>query len=421
MPVDAGSITGCSPPPQPYAGASLPVPSDAVADIAGEGMTPQVAVAPDGSAIVAWRNAQSVMARPYVAGKWADAATIATPGPYGTPGYAIEAAGPVIAAGTGGSAVVLYYEHHGSGFGICAREFSPSGGWSQPTLLGTSLHGTYWQDPAFPHMGVAFDATGSALAVFIRGKGEAVARRYSAASGWGSPTHIGSATLDGRPALSMHADGTAVAAWRYDPANGGMRVSGTASASGWGATLDLENDFLGTTLAADDNDATLLLRGVVNGSSSNVEINSRSASGMVDPGVKLDTVAKPSDLLLAADEKGLAVAAWKSSMSGCPSNVSVRDSSGNWSTAAAISSAALGVSDISAAAGRAVAVGNDCAQQSLQAVFFENGWQKPLIVEPAHGPADARIALGGSGRALVAWDRSTPLPYIVLARWVTAP
>lgn len=421
---DAGAGVTCSDPPSTAdadAGGPLPVPAGAVADFAAAGWYPRLAVARDGSAIVAWQDGLDLVARSYASGSWEKAVTLAA-----------VAGGPAVAVAPGGAAVTLYYESHGSKAAICSRERTAAGTWSAPTLLDVVSEG-WWQDPTAPALRVAFDANGDAIAAFVGSQGSMVVRRFSASAGWGTPVPIGAADLGRAAVLATHPGGTTVVAWRFGTADQGVRLSGYTPGSGWEAPLELTGDDADPDLGVDPAGATLLLRGTWNGTDTDVQVASRSAAGSLGPAVVLGSADGISSLHLASDGAGLAVAAWTARTACAASNsVSVRAADGSWPAAVAIPGAdgtQGAITDLATLAGRAALVwqkvtslgAGSCGSQGVNVDLYDatSGWRSPLVLDASAETSEPRVAFASDGRALVVWSRVPGST--VLARWLPPP
>ncbi|HEU5075247.1 MAG TPA: hypothetical protein VFU02_13750 [Polyangiaceae bacterium] len=117
---------------------------------------------------------------------------------------------PDVALDPEGNAVVVWYRESASEAHVSANRFSPETGWGGPEIIDSaSLAARYAR--------VGMDDQGNAIAVWQQKDGAEYsvwANRYSVASGWGTPESIvARGAQPNRPELAVGAAGDAVAIW----------------------------------------------------------------------------------------------------------------------------------------------------------------------------------------------------------------
>jgi len=347
-------------------GWGTPAPIDA--DNGGAAHYPQVAIDASGNGLAVWRQfdgqLNSIWANRYTA-----SAGWGTPTRFDTRS-AGNAEFPQIAFDTGGNALAVWAHSDGSRTHIWANRFAVGSGWSTPARIETSDTGSAYEPQ------VAFDASGNALAVWVKSDGTRYnlwANRFAAGAGWGTPVLLESA--DGgdaaRPQLAFDAAGNAIAVWEQH--TGAFRDIWTArytAASGWGTAAAIE-----TTNGADD--------------------------------------LAPQ---LAFDTGGNALAVWQHNDGGRSSIKASRYTAGTgWGTA----TMAVSDGDGPAAApqvafdvnGNALAVWqqSDGTRYNIRANRYTagTGWGTATPIEADDGPAGAaQIAIDANGNALAVWVQS---------------
>ena len=195
----------------------------------------EVAVGPEGYAFVSWNtfNLSAGSNGAFVA-VFSPTDGWSAPFRLSAPGRA--AVRPAVAAGSGGTATVVWPEDVGANRSVFARAFSPASGWSIPVQLSTEPSRINWVD-----LSVAPD--GRALAVWIDqlGVDHLNSSAYSSGAGWSIPSVIatgvtGSSLLVGRLAISA-ATGRGVVAWIVSNdafPSYAARAALYDSAAGWG-------------------------------------------------------------------------------------------------------------------------------------------------------------------------------------------
>src|SRR3990172_9341444 len=208
------------------------------AEDAGGATQPQIALDPQGNAIVVWRQSNgtrdSIMANGYVAGV-----------AWGAPVYvetddAGNAAYPQVDADTAGNAVAVWHQSDGTRTNIWANRYAVGAGWGPAQLVETLDLG----DAEYPD--VAMDAAGNALAGWYQFDGtrfDVWANRFVASAGWGSAERIenGADNAFG-PALAMDRSGNGVAVFtQFDGTVFNAWANRYAVGSGGGSPVLLEN------------------------------------------------------------------------------------------------------------------------------------------------------------------------------------
>ncbi|MEK7411955.1 MAG: hypothetical protein AAB263_01415, partial [Planctomycetota bacterium] len=154
---------------------------------------------------------------------------------------------PQLAMSPDGKAIVVWQQLDAGNYRVYANHFVPGQGWGTPERIENGS-GSVFFTPR-----VALDAQGNALAVWSQFDGTATnvyANRYHPAQGWGQPQPIESGdALTERPALAMDAQGNATAVWRQsDGTSASIYANRYLSGGGWGSAVLLES----TLETADD-------------------------------------------------------------------------------------------------------------------------------------------------------------------------
>lgn len=189
-------------------GWSVPVTLDATTGSAGD---PALATSADGSFMAVWTQPGAfveVWARRFRPGTGWDAAARVDAAPFGT-------LRPTVAMDASGGALALWMQNGGGNLNVWSAHYVPGSGWSAPRQVENLPRDA---DGAQ----VAIDAAGNAIAVWHQwedGGSTAWSARLPAGGTWGSVRRLGSsgnADID-FPVLAIGAQGGAIAAWsQYD-------------------------------------------------------------------------------------------------------------------------------------------------------------------------------------------------------------
>lgn len=274
-----------------------------------------------------------------------------------------------LAMAPSGQAVAVWTQQVASRTDIWANHHDPVTGWGSAVAIEHDDTGFASQ------VDVAMDGAGNAVAVWRQQNGGAAglwANRLLAGVGWGSPIQIdGGGTLPSQPRVAMDSAGNAMAVWsqfeggRYD-----LRANRFVPATGWGSPVLIEND------------------------------DTRS--------VGVATVA--------VDGAGNAIVVWEQTLADRSDVVSNRYTAGvGWGTPVLLESSDLGPAQAPhlamTAAGEAIAVWtqHDGGWKHVQANRYVPGagWGGPvLLATHTADAANPRVAMTGSGDAIVVWDES---------------
>jgi hypothetical protein len=227
-------------------GAPVLVETDDTGDVRGGGGRGQVAVDPDGNAIVVWHQSDgtryNVWSNRYTpSGGWG------TPVPVETDDTG-DAGGAQVAVDPNGNAIVVWLQFVPQPGGrihsdLWSNRYTPSGGWGTAVLVGPLAQG----DAAGPQ--VAMDPNGNATLVWVQTYVANViwSRRYTPSGGWGPAVSIDSSTwpvygLD----VVVDRDGNATAIW--EGTDGwdiwSSHYTNTPS-GGWGQAVPVQTDDIG--------------------------------------------------------------------------------------------------------------------------------------------------------------------------------
>jgi hypothetical protein len=195
------------------------------------GLTPDVAVDGQGSALAVWvQGTDSGAFRPFTSRStphlgWEPARELDTVHPG-------DVQRPAVAVNEAGFGVAVWELHEGGRVDLYVTEYTPGSGWSAPHPLETRA-----EPVSTPRVEV--DAQGNALVVWRQSDGTAEsvwAARLVKDGGWSAPLLLeleaGAATV---PALALESSGRALAAWLQPDAAGTMRVRASrfVPGSGW--------------------------------------------------------------------------------------------------------------------------------------------------------------------------------------------
>jgi len=175
-------------------------------DNAGSAEKPQVAMAPDGTAIAVWRQSDgtryNIWANRFDGGTWGTAEPIESNG--GNADY------PQVAMDTDGRAMAVWHQYDGTRADIWANWFN-GGTWGSAELIESDNAGNAIEPK------IAMSADGTAMAVWHQSDGTRYniwANRFDGGS-WGTADPIES--NDGGafdPEIAINPDGTAIAVWQ---------------------------------------------------------------------------------------------------------------------------------------------------------------------------------------------------------------
>ncbi len=172
-------------------------------DNAGFAGSPQVAVDPNGNAVAVWSQSDGTRSDIWAnrftpSGGWGAAELIEE--------NTSNTAQPQVAVDPNGNAVVVWAQEDGP-VNIWANRFTPAGGWGAPELIEDNAASALF-DPQ-----VAVDADGNAVAVWTQGA-DIWANRYTIESGWGTPEMIEDNPRIATDAhVAVDPNGNAVAVW----------------------------------------------------------------------------------------------------------------------------------------------------------------------------------------------------------------
>jgi hypothetical protein len=207
----------------------------------------QAAMDLSGNAIAVWhqRNGirDDIWANRYTAGSgWGVAALIETEN--GNASY------PQVAMDHSGNAIAVWMQDLGTHWDIWANRYTAGSGWGTAALIETEAV----LNDAFPQ--VAVDPSGNAIAVWQQSDGTRVniwANRYTTGSGWGAAALIETDDLGDAsgPQIAMDPSGNAIAVWQQsDGTRNNIWARRYAAASGWGTAALIETDDLGGAAGA---------------------------------------------------------------------------------------------------------------------------------------------------------------------------
>lgn len=178
----------------------------------GQVVAPDIAMSSTGDAIVVWRSNSagdnSIWANHYVVGRgWDDAVELGTPTTF--------TSSPHVALGADGNAIVVWGQREGTRYSVWSIRYAVGQGWGAPGLLETDDSG----DAGGAQ--IAIDSRGNAIAVWAQYDGSRAnlwARRYVAGSTWLAPTLIETDDAGDVGALQIgfDASGNAIAVWHQD-------------------------------------------------------------------------------------------------------------------------------------------------------------------------------------------------------------
>jgi len=180
-------------------------------DNSGNADVPQIAVDHDGNAIVVWKlfdgTRSNIWTNRYTMGSgWGTVQLIETD----DEGNAYE---PQIAVDPNGNAIVVFYQYDGIKLNIKTNRYTAGSGWGTPELIETNDEENAYNPQ------IAINSDSNAIAVWRQNDGTRYniwANRYTAGSGWGTAELIETDdTGDAEdPQIAFDNEGNAIAVWR---------------------------------------------------------------------------------------------------------------------------------------------------------------------------------------------------------------
>jgi hypothetical protein len=209
-------------------------------DNAGSVSGPQISFDPNGNAIAVWNQhdgtRENIWANRYVAGTgWGTAELIETD----NAGYAFN---PEVAIDPNGNAVVVWNQFDGTRNNLWANRYAAGTGWGTAELIETDNAGS----ALYPQ--IAIGADGNAIAVWYQSDGtrdNVWTNRYVAGTGWGTAELIETDNADAvdLPQIAMDPLGNAIAVWaQYDGTTGNIWANRYVAGTGWGTAGLIETD-----------------------------------------------------------------------------------------------------------------------------------------------------------------------------------
>jgi hypothetical protein len=224
-----------------------------------------------------------------------------------------EADDPQVAVDPEGEAVVVWEHYDGSDWIIQAAARPPGGTWRAPIDL--SVAGQNADEPR-----VALDANGDAVAVWERDDGteEIVQAATRPAGGtWGAPVDLSAAGESAKEArVALDANGDAVAVWERDDGTEEIVQAATRAAGGsWEAPIDLSaagESAHDPHVAVDPAGDAIAVWRRNDGSDFIVETATRPAGGMWQPPIDLSAAGQSAyDPEVAYSPTGEAAVVWR--------------------------------------------------------------------------------------------------------------
>ena len=276
----------------------------------GDADYPQIAMAPDGTAIAVWHQwdgaRNNIWANRFDGNTWGTAELIENNA--GTAYY------PQVAMDTYGRAIAVWHQYDGTQFSIWANRFE-GGTWGTADRIESNDTG----DAYFPQIAMAPD--GTAMAVWQQSDGtrnNIWANRFDGTWGAAELIESGNAGNANEPQIAMNPDGTAVAVWHQ---YGGTWFSIWANRFD-GATWDtaelIESDDNGnafTPQVAMDPDGTVIaVWRQYDGIRESIWANRFDSSTWGEAGpIESDDIGFAYDPQVAMDASGRAIAIWHQS------------------------------------------------------------------------------------------------------------
>lgn len=276
---------------------------------------PQLAFDTGGNALLVWHQSDgtrlAIWSSRYTPGSgWAPAVRVES-------NDAFNAVDPQIAFDAGGNAMVVWQQDDSTLANIWANRYSATTGWGTPTLVETNHAGSAHA----PQVGL--DVLGNAYAVWSQSDGARTniwANRYDAGTGtWRAPELLESnneGPADGAP-VAVEPGGTALAVWRQRTAGrDNIWANRYSLGSGWGVPELIETTDTGNAsnprVAYDASRQALAMWDTWDGVRTNIWVNHYDIrSGWADA-VRMETIgtgsARAGDL--AMDGQGNGMATW---------------------------------------------------------------------------------------------------------------
>lgn len=387
---------------------------------------PEIAFDASGNALVVWQQRDSTTGFSI----WANRFTAATntwsvparvePGTSGTAEF------PQVAVDASGNAIAVWYQSGTGGADIWTNRYTAAtNSWGTAALIENNA--IYAQ--------IAVDSVGNGLLVWNRNSGaigSVWAKRYTAGTGWSTAARIeaGSTNSAGRPQIAVDANGDALAVWNRF--NGGSRNDiwanrYTATTNTWGTAVLIETGNAGTAenpkIAVDANGNGVALWNYFDGARNAVmAAHYVAATGTWGPAAISLTANAGSagDMRVAFDASGNAIAVWdQGKANGLGSDIWANrfTPSAGWGTAALIETNDAGSAGFARIAidgsGNALVVWQHQEGFTRYDIWANRytagvGWGTAALIETDNAGSALRpqIAVDGSGNAIAVWEQS---------------
>jgi hypothetical protein len=383
---------------------------------------PQLAVDRHDAVVVVWRRYDGAHYRIQVRRRTASGNLSAV--------QTLSAAGedafdPQVALDPDGNALVVWWRYDGTHFRIQARRRTASGGLSAVQTLSAAGRRAV-------HPQVAMDPDGKAVVVWTRSDGSndrIQARRRTATGNLSAVQTLSPAGQDASdPQVAMDPDGNAVVVWRRsDGANwriqarrrtvsGGLSAAQTLSAAG----QDADKPQVGV----DPNGKAVLVWTRSDGANDRVEVRRRTPAGSLSAVQTLSAAGQDASWpQVAVDRNGTALVVWSRS-DGANYRIEAlsRTAAGSLSTVLTLSAAGQNAANVQVAVdrdGNAVAVyeRDDGSNSRVQASYLIDVQTLSAAGQHADIP---QVAVDRNGNAVVVWTRFDGTQYRIQARRRTA-
>jgi hypothetical protein len=279
----------------------------------GDAADPKIAVNGSGHAIAVWHQTAgtgtraSIRANHYMPGSGWGTAVLIELDDVG------DAVAPQVAIDPNGNAVVVWYQFDGVRFNAWYNRYTSGVGWHEAELL--ELDSGHASSPR-----VAIDASGNALAVWQQFNGTHIdiqASRYVSGTGWGTPEILESQTGDAfDPRIAMNADGRALAVWVQSENELKAWSNRYTPGTGWGAAERIGPEGMSAQealqVAIDARGNGIAVWQQVSGTNRQIGANRYAiGSGWTGPTViPNDNLNPASEPQIAIDPGGSALAVW---------------------------------------------------------------------------------------------------------------